>query len=182
MSLGKNTMGKGAFVVVEINTPKSNNVVGSSVINDITIPPDDDVVWWVDSGATIYFYVIKPNEFVTINSITESRDAIFDENKFSSIPRPSHNILVTNENGTDDIGDSQDYEEVPEEVVVQQHELKKRNRIPKSFGPNFQLYLIEETRDEVSNQHSYCFNVEDDRKTLVKAMNSQDVTFWKINK
>ncbi|GJY45657.1 hypothetical protein Tco_0434720 [Tanacetum coccineum] len=114
----------------------------------------------------------------------KTRDAIFDENIFSSIPRPSHNILVTNENGTNDIGDSQDYEEVPEEVVVQQPELKKRkrNRIPKSFGPDFQSYLIKGTRDEVSNQHSYYFNVEDDRKTLVKAMKSQDVAFWKINK
>ncbi|GKE97721.1 hypothetical protein Tco_0021072 [Tanacetum coccineum] len=105
----------------------------------------------------------------------KGRDAIFDENRFSSIPRPSHNILVTNENGIDDIGDLQD----SEEVVVQQPELKKikRNRIPKSFGPDFQLYLIEGTRDEVFNQHSYCFNIEDDPKTLVKAMKSQDVAF-----
>ncbi|GKA19314.1 zinc finger, CCHC-type containing protein [Tanacetum coccineum] len=50
---------------------------------------------------------------------------------------------------------------------------------PKSFGPEFQLYLIERTRDEVSDQHSYCFNVEDDPKTFDKAMKSQDVSFWK---
>ncbi|GJR07521.1 zinc finger, CCHC-type containing protein [Tanacetum coccineum] len=31
------------------------------------------------------------------------------------------------------------------------------------------------TRDEVSNQHSYCFNVEDDPKTFDEAMKSQDV-------
>ncbi|GJY84294.1 hypothetical protein Tco_0497670 [Tanacetum coccineum] len=35
------------------------------------------------------------------------------------------------------------------------------------------------TRDEVSNQHSYCFNVKDDPKTFDKAMKSQDVAFWK---
>ncbi|GKA35132.1 hypothetical protein Tco_0721623 [Tanacetum coccineum] len=35
------------------------------------------------------------------------------------------------------------------------------------------------TKDEVSNQHSYCFNVKDDPKTFDKAMKSQDVAFWK---
>ncbi|GJW96667.1 zinc finger, CCHC-type containing protein [Tanacetum coccineum] len=36
----------------------------------------------------LWFYVIEPNEFVSINSIIESRDVIFDENRFSSIPGP----------------------------------------------------------------------------------------------
>ncbi|GJV75784.1 zinc finger, CCHC-type containing protein [Tanacetum coccineum] len=57
------------------------------------------------------FYVIKPNEFVLINFIIESRDAIFYENRFSCIPSPSQRSLI---NETDDIGDS----EVPEQVVV----------------------------------------------------------------
>ncbi|GKE89754.1 hypothetical protein Tco_1567229, partial [Tanacetum coccineum] len=35
------------------------------------------------------------------------------------------------------------------------------------------------TRDEVSDQHSYCFNVDDDPKTFDEAIKSQDVAFWK---
>ncbi|GKB42872.1 zinc finger, CCHC-type containing protein, partial [Tanacetum coccineum] len=35
------------------------------------------------------------------------------------------------------------------------------------------------TRDEVSDQHSYLVNVEDDPKAFDEAMKSQDVTFWK---
>ncbi|GKA94679.1 zinc finger, CCHC-type containing protein, partial [Tanacetum coccineum] len=35
------------------------------------------------------------------------------------------------------------------------------------------------TRDEVSDQHSYCFNVEDNPKTFDEAIKSQDVAFWK---
>ncbi|GJU93926.1 zinc finger, CCHC-type containing protein [Tanacetum coccineum] len=73
-------------------------------------------------------------------------------------------------------------EEVTEEDVQQpEPELRKskRNRTPKNFGPEFQLYLIEGTKDEVSDQHSYCFNVEDDPKTFDEAMKSQDVAFWK---
>ncbi|GKG50626.1 hypothetical protein Tco_0538750, partial [Tanacetum coccineum] len=34
-------------------------------------------------------------------------------------------------------------------------------------------------RDKVSNQHPYCFNVEDDPETFDEAMKSQDFAFWK---
>nr|GEW99038.1 zinc finger, CCHC-type [Tanacetum cinerariifolium] len=36
-----------------------------------------------------------------------------------------------------------------------------------------------ETKDEVSDQHSCCFNVEDDPKIADKAIKSQDIAFWK---
>ncbi|GJV52636.1 zinc finger, CCHC-type containing protein [Tanacetum coccineum] len=122
--------------------------------------------------------VIEPNDSVSINSINESRDVIFDENRLSSVPILSLRIP----NRTKSIGGSVVPEEVTEEVVQQpEPELKKskRNRTPKDFGPEFQLYLIKETMDEVSDQHSYCFNVEDDPKTFDETIKSQDVAFWK---
>ncbi|GJS40804.1 zinc finger, CCHC-type containing protein [Tanacetum coccineum] len=85
-------------------------------------------------------------------------------------------------NGTEDIGGSVVPEDVTKEVVQQPGlELRKskRNRTPKDFRPEFQLYLIEGTRDEVSDEHSYCFNVEDYPKKFNEAMKSQDVAFWK---
>ncbi|GJV27233.1 zinc finger, CCHC-type containing protein [Tanacetum coccineum] len=108
---------------------------------------DDDVAWWVDSGATVHhskdfrFYVIEPDNSVTINSIIGSRDAIFDEHRFSSVPRPSQRSLVK---GTKDSGGSV----VPE--------------------------MTSDEIDEVSDQHSYCFNVEDDPKTFDEAMKMQN--------
>ncbi|GJV21701.1 zinc finger, CCHC-type containing protein [Tanacetum coccineum] len=131
-----------------------------------------------DHSKGFRFYVIEPNDSVSINSIIESRDAIFDENRFSSVPRPSLRIP----NGTEDIGGSVVPEEVTKEVVQQpEPELRKgkRNRNPKNFRPEFQLYLIKRTMDEVFDQHSYCFNVEDDPKIFNEAMKSQDVAFWK---
>ncbi|GJU26843.1 zinc finger, CCHC-type containing protein [Tanacetum coccineum] len=98
--------------------------------------------------------------------------------RFSSVPIPSLSIPK----GIEDIGGSVVPEKVTEEVVQQlEPELRKskKNRTPKDFGPEFQLYLIEGTRDEVSDQHSYCFNVEDDPKTFDEAMKSRDVAFWK---
>ncbi|GKD79357.1 hypothetical protein Tco_1341978, partial [Tanacetum coccineum] len=81
------------------------------------------------------------------------------------VPRPSLSIPKV----TKDIGGSVVPEKVTEEVV-QQPEPKlrksKMNKTPKDFRPKFQLYSIEGTRDEVSDQHSYCFNVEDDPKTF----------------
>ncbi|GJW09641.1 zinc finger, CCHC-type containing protein [Tanacetum coccineum] len=98
-------------------------------------------VGYAEHSKAFRFYVIEPNNSVLINSIIESRDAIFDENRFSSVSRPSLRIP----NGTEDIGGSV----VPKESL--------------------------EMRDEVSDQHSYCFNVEDDPKTFDEAMKSQDV-------
>ncbi|GKA77850.1 hypothetical protein Tco_0784387 [Tanacetum coccineum] len=135
-------------------------------------------VGYAEHSKAFRFYVIKPNDSVSINSIIESRDDIFDKNRLSSVPRPSLRIP----NRTEDIGGSMVPKEVTEEVIQQPKlELRKskRNRTPKDFGPKFQLYLIEGTKDEIFDQHSYCFNVEDDPKTFDEAMKPQDVAFWK---
>ncbi|GJW24464.1 zinc finger, CCHC-type containing protein, partial [Tanacetum coccineum] len=50
-------------------------------------------------------YVIEPNDSFSINSIIESRYAIFDENHFSSIPRPKDIILNLEEYQRDDHSD-----------------------------------------------------------------------------
>nr|GEW25994.1 zinc finger, CCHC-type [Tanacetum cinerariifolium] len=136
-------------------------------------------VGYVEHSKAFRFYAYKPNDSVAINSIIESRYVIFDENRFSSAPRPSQKSLVIR---TKDIGGSMVLKKVTEDVVQQpKPELKKskRNRSSKDFGPDFQLYLIEGTRDEVSDQHFYSFNVEDDPKTFDEAMKFQDVAFWK---
>nr|GEV78887.1 zinc finger, CCHC-type [Tanacetum cinerariifolium] len=39
--------------------------------------------------------------------------------------------------------------------------------------------IFDEYRDEVFDKHSYCFNVEDDPKTIDEAMKSYDVSFWR---
>ncbi|GKA14468.1 zinc finger, CCHC-type containing protein [Tanacetum coccineum] len=153
-------------MVQDSDKPKGNNVAGPSVVNMVennnpiraVVRLSDPklktlgerrikciFVGYVEHYKAFRFYVIGPNESVSINSIIESKDAIFDENKFSSVLRPSQRSLIK---GTKDIGGSV----VLEEVVVQQPEpelrKRKRNRTLKNFGPEFKLYLIEGTRDE----------------------------------
>nr|GEW49035.1 zinc finger, CCHC-type [Tanacetum cinerariifolium]GEX02777.1 zinc finger, CCHC-type [Tanacetum cinerariifolium] len=125
-------------------------------------------VRYAEHSKAFRFYVIEPNDSVSINSIIESRYAIFNENRFSSVPRPSLRIP----NGTKDIGGSVVPKEVTKKVVQQpEPEIRKskRNRTPKNIGLEFQLYLIKGTMDEVFDQHSYCFNVEDDQEPLDEA-------------
>ncbi|GJW82907.1 zinc finger, CCHC-type containing protein [Tanacetum coccineum] len=106
-------------------------------------------VGYTDHSKAFRFYFIDLNERVSINSIIESMDVIFDENKFSSVLRPSQRSLI---NRTEYIDGLVVPEEVTKEVVVRQPEPElrksKRNRTPKNFGPEFQLYLIQGTRDE----------------------------------
>nr|GFB74959.1 zinc finger, CCHC-type [Tanacetum cinerariifolium] len=63
--------------VVRLPDPK-RKIMGKKGIDCI-------FVGYAEHSNAYRFYVIKPNDFVSINSIIESRDAIFDENRFSSI-------------------------------------------------------------------------------------------------
>ncbi|KAL0308816.1 UNVERIFIED_CONTAM: Retrovirus-related Pol polyprotein from transposon TNT 1-94 [Sesamum radiatum] len=127
------------------------------------------------SGVFVGFgyYNNEPNDLISVNIVIESRDTIFDETRFSSIPRSKEMIPSTS--GTHRETESS------EMTLDEPMELRKskRKRKPKSFGPDFQLYLIEGSRDEVSTLYPYCFNVENDQKTFDEAMKSQDVAFWK---
>ncbi|GJT47957.1 zinc finger, CCHC-type containing protein [Tanacetum coccineum] len=69
-------------------------------------------VGYDEHSKSFRFYVIEPNKSVLINSIIESRDAIFDENRFSSVPRPSQRSLI---NGTENFSGSVVPKEVTEE-------------------------------------------------------------------
>nr|GEU36589.1 zinc finger, CCHC-type [Tanacetum cinerariifolium] len=62
-------------------------------------------VGYVEHSKAYWFYVIKPNDSISINLIIESRDAIFDENRFSSIPRPKDIIPNVQESQIDDHSD-----------------------------------------------------------------------------
>ncbi|GJX06319.1 ribonuclease H-like domain-containing protein [Tanacetum coccineum] len=96
----------------------------------------------VKGSGAFRFYVIEPNDSVAINSIIELRDAIFDEHRFSSVPKPSQRSLVK---GTEDSGGLVVSERVIDEIVQQSEpepKKNKRHRTPKDFGPKFQLYLI----------------------------------------
>ncbi|XP_074282784.1 uncharacterized protein LOC141607327 [Silene latifolia] len=118
------------------------------------------------------FYVIESNRSIAVNTVIESRDTIFDENRFSSLPRPKD--IVSLNNGTNE-------ENINFEPQDESPEIRRGTRIRKrkSFGPGFQTYLVEGSREEVGCQYEYCYHVDEDPKTFGEAMKSQDVAFWK---
>ncbi|GJW42718.1 hypothetical protein Tco_0071517 [Tanacetum coccineum] len=80
----------GCRAVVRLPEPKKK-ILGEKGIDCIFIG-------YAEHSKAYRFYVIEPNDFVSVNSVIESRDAIFDENRFSSIPRPKD--IVSSSNGT----------------------------------------------------------------------------------
>ncbi|GKB29238.1 hypothetical protein Tco_0868639 [Tanacetum coccineum] len=52
-------------------------------------------------------------------------------------------------------------------------------RIPNGTEDTSGSMALEEITKEVSDQHSYCFNVDNDPNTFDEAMKSHDVAFWK---
>ncbi|GKB82643.1 zinc finger, CCHC-type containing protein [Tanacetum coccineum] len=154
----------GCRAVVRLPEPKKKNL-GEKGIDCIFIG-------YAEHSKAYRFYVIEPNDSVSVNSVIESRDAIFDENRFSSIPRPKD--IVSSSNGTQG-GD------LPGETPIEIPEPRRSNRarVAKSYGSDFQLYLVEGSRDEIASQYSYCYSIEEDPKTFDEAMKSRDVAFWK---
>lgn len=72
--------------------------------------------------------VIERKNSISINTVIELRDVIFDENKFNSISKPN-DILPENKNGK------------------KNEKLNEENKF--HFGPDFFMYLVERTTDSV---------------------------------
>ncbi|GJT77451.1 zinc finger, CCHC-type containing protein [Tanacetum coccineum] len=87
----------GCKAIVKLPDPKKK-ILGEKGIDCI-------FVGYVEHSKAYRYYVIEPNDFVSINSIIESRDAIFDENHFSSIPRLKDIIQNSVESQRDDHSD-----------------------------------------------------------------------------
>ncbi|GKA78030.1 zinc finger, CCHC-type containing protein, partial [Tanacetum coccineum] len=153
----------GCRAVVRLPEPK-RKTLGEKGIDCI-------FVGYAEHSKAYRFYVIEPNDSVSINSIIESRDAIFDENRFSSIPRPKDIIPNVQESQMDD------HTDVPNEILEPRR--GKRAKKAKSYGSDFQLYLVEGSRDQVGSQYSYCYSIEEDPRTYNEAMQSRDAAFWK---
>ncbi|GJX49492.1 zinc finger, CCHC-type containing protein [Tanacetum coccineum] len=115
--------------VVRLPEPKRKNL-GEKCIDCIFIG-------YAKHSKAYRFYVIEPNEHISVNSVIESRDAMFAEKRFTSIPRPKSLMPSSNE---DQIG------ETPVESPIVRR--SNRSRVAKSFGSNFQLYFVEGSRDE----------------------------------
>ncbi|KAK1413802.1 hypothetical protein QVD17_35585 [Tagetes erecta] len=146
----------GCRAVVRLPEPKRKNL-GEKGIDCIFIG-------YSENSNTCRFYVIEPNDSVSINTVIESNNAIFDENRFSSIPRPKDMITSSNNSQSSHFKD-----DIPRR--------SNRAKKAKDYSSDFHLYLVEGSRNEIQTQYQYCFNVEEDPRTFNEAMASRDVAF-----
>nr|KAJ0209753.1 hypothetical protein LSAT_V11C400185330 [Lactuca sativa] len=156
----------GCRAVVRLTEPK-RKTLGERGIDCIFIG-------YAEQSKAYRLYVLESNDSVSVNTMIESRDAIFDEERFTSIPRPRDMIhQSSSKSATQDEDVSGGVSSVPEPRK------STRARKAKSFGSDFQLYLVEGTRNETISQHQYSFNIKEDPKTFSEAMASRDIHFWK---
>ena len=154
----------GCRAIVKLTEPK-RKTLGERGIDCVFIG-------YAENSKAYRFYVLEHNDFVSIHSVIESRDAIFDETRFSSIPRPKDMVPSTSTSIVDDITNDHD-------TTIPEVRKSKRIRKAKSFGPDFQLYLVEGSRESLETQASYCYHMEEDPKSFDEAMKSHDAAFWK---
>nr|GEX84273.1 zinc finger, CCHC-type [Tanacetum cinerariifolium] len=147
--------GHGCMAVVRVSDPK-RKTLGEKGIDCI-------FVGYVEHSKAYRFYVIEPNDSVSFNTIIGSRDAIFDENRFSFVPRPKEIIQNYDESQKDDY-----LKDVPSETLEPRRD--KRARKAKSYGSDFQLYLVEGSRDQIGSQYCYCYSIEEDPRNYNEAM------------
>ncbi|GJR43951.1 zinc finger, CCHC-type containing protein [Tanacetum coccineum] len=98
-------------------------------------------VGYAEHSKSYRFYVIEPNDSVSINSIIESRDAIFDENHFSSIPRPKEFIPNSDESQRDDHSN-----DVPSET------LEPRREYPRTYNEAMQSRDVAFWKKEINDE------------------------------
>jgi hypothetical protein len=115
------------------------------------------------------FLVVEPNNSVEVNTVIESRDAEFYENRFTSIPSINNKMVEPIRNNNES-GESSESSELRR---------SKRMRKEKSFRPDFIVYLVEGSRDSSCKQKMISPNVDSDPLTYEEAMKSQDAAFWK---
>nr|GEX25907.1 hypothetical protein [Tanacetum cinerariifolium] len=110
-------------------------------------------VGYAEHSKAYRFYIIEPNDSVSINSIIESRDAIFDKNHFSLIPRPKDIIPNLDESQRDDHFDDVPNEIEPREDPVEKLKLntsKLVDQLEYSRATGYFMYAMISTRPDIA--------------------------------
>ena len=127
---------------------------------------------YAENSKAYRFLVIESNDSYSVNTVIESRDAIFQEDRFKSISYPKdivHSNVPNLENNESNV-DALDGSELRR---------SKRIRKEKDFGPDFFMFLIEGNGTSINSYGPICFNLESDPVTYEEAIKSQDSAFWK---
>nr|KAJ0228357.1 hypothetical protein LSAT_V11C100011710 [Lactuca sativa] len=113
-----------AIAIVRLTEPK-RKTLGERGIDCIFIG-------YAEHSKAYRFYVLESNDFVSVNTMIESRDAIFDEERFIFIPRPRdaiHQSYSKNTTQAEDVSGGANSIPEPRKSTIA--------RKAKSFGSDF---------------------------------------------
>lgn len=135
--------------------------------------------------ARVMFLVIEHNNSIEVNTTIEFRYVVFYEHRFISISSNLSigetmevNILIHEMvEATKIIHEFESTQENNDETGETLRR-SKRIRTEKSFGLDFIIYLVEESRDGVRHQVMLFTIIDYDSLTYTKAVKSQDSAFW----
>ncbi|GKC72043.1 hypothetical protein Tco_1117926 [Tanacetum coccineum] len=127
----------------------------SNILQGLRIIPKtkvDAIAWWIDSGDTTH------NQEMQYLMRTVSLQYLDQRTLYQMCKNLKwmNHLMIT------------------ERDSCSLEEEGKRVRKAKSYGFDFQLYLVKGLRDQVGSQYSYCYSIEEDPRTYNEAMQSRD--------
>jgi hypothetical protein len=125
---------------------------------------------YAENSKAYRFMIIESNDSYPINMVIESRDAIFQENRFTSIQNPK-DIIHSNVQSSESKVSNEDT------LACKEPRRSKRIRKVKNYGSDFFMFLVEGTNDSINSYGPICYNLESDPETFKQAIKSQDSAF-----
>lgn len=127
---------------------------------------------YAENSKAYRFMVVESNDSYPINTVIESRDAIFQENRFNSIPHPKETVCSSVQSLENNVSNN-------DTLTCSEPRRSKRARKEKDYGLDFFMFLVEGTNDSSNSYGPICYNLESDPNTYEEAIKSQDSSFWK---
>ncbi|GJU28401.1 zinc finger, CCHC-type containing protein [Tanacetum coccineum] len=112
-------------------------------------------VGYAEHSKAYRFYVIEPNDSISIKSIIELRDVIFDENRFSSIPRPKDIIPNSNESQKDDHSNDVPIEGSRDQIGSQYSYCYSIEEDPRTYNKPMQSRDVASWKEAIGDEIGY---------------------------
>nr|GEX10379.1 protein kinase-like domain, phloem protein 2-like protein [Tanacetum cinerariifolium] len=132
--------------------------------------------YWDEALLTTCYILNRVPSKRSIKTLYE--DACFDKNRFRTIPKAheisketlSTEIPITTKGNNDD--------SFPNHQQVEPRR-STRQRRQRTFGRDFEMYLVEGDRKGLIKEYLIIYNLDEDPQTYYEAMKSHDSSFWK---
>ncbi|XP_073225656.1 uncharacterized protein [Cicer arietinum] len=122
----------GYRAIVKVHEPKRKKL-GEREIESV-------FMGYAENSKAYRFMVVEYNDSYPINTVIESRDAIFQENRFNSIPHPKETLCSSVQSLENNVSNN-------DTLTCSEPRRSKRARKEKDYGLDFFMFLVKGTND-----------------------------------